>query len=380
MADIDGKKEEIIAKIKEAETKYYKESPCLHCGPGNGCDDCRGCEDAKKNHELEIMLDKARKEFHDNFGITYAQYCAYNQIIKTEDAYNTEVDKCRQCGGNFDDDCRDCADFDNKFSLLNKLKFQKAEYKKTYNIDFDWERSQKARIQKDDENFNELIGNPQELKNDIKNAVDEYIKENTSDGSTAIIKSIDEKIYDKMSEFDKNHKEVTRVEKLRSVVPQISELIYKKFDKKKDRGGNNYIEHLETVALNAEESMDWDNRSQEDSISAYIVGLCHDLFEDTDCTEEEFRNILDDDKIINAIKLCTRLPFETYREFIKRIKMSGNPIAIYVKIADLEHNMDMKRLKNCTDRDMKRLQKYFYSWQYLNGTIVLEAYLTFVHE
>ena len=25
----------LIQKIKEAEDKYYKESPCLHCGPGN---------------------------------------------------------------------------------------------------------------------------------------------------------------------------------------------------------------------------------------------------------------------------------------------------------------------------------------------------------
>ena len=41
-------KEDIVAKIKAAESKYYKESPCLHCGPGNGCDDCRGCEIQKR--------------------------------------------------------------------------------------------------------------------------------------------------------------------------------------------------------------------------------------------------------------------------------------------------------------------------------------------
>ena len=373
MAYVIGEKDEIIARIKEAESKYYKESPCLHCGPGNGCDDCRGCEDAKKNHELEIELDKARNKFKETFGITYAQYCAYNQIVKLEEAYNTEADKCRQCGGNFDDDCRDCADFDNKISLLNKLKFQKAEYKKNYNIDFDWERSQKKRIEKDDKSFNESIDNMQE-------AVDKHIKENTPKGTTAVIKSIDEKIYDKMHEFDKAHKEISREEKLRDIIPQIEELVHQKFDKKKDRGKNNYIAHLEAVALNVEERMDWDNKSKEDSLSGYIVGLCHDLFEDTDCTEEEFREVLDDNKIVDAIKLCTRLPFETYREFIKRIKESHNEVAIYVKIADLEHNMDIKRLKKCTDNDLKRLQKYFYSWQYLNGVIKLEQYLTFVQE
>ncbi len=43
---------DLIAKIKAAEKKYYNESPCLHCGPGNGCDDCRGCERAKEKDEI----------------------------------------------------------------------------------------------------------------------------------------------------------------------------------------------------------------------------------------------------------------------------------------------------------------------------------------
>ena len=34
-------------KIKEAESYYYKNNPCYHCGPGNGCDDCRDCKDSK---------------------------------------------------------------------------------------------------------------------------------------------------------------------------------------------------------------------------------------------------------------------------------------------------------------------------------------------
>lgn len=367
MAYVIGKKEEIIARIKEAESKYYKESPCLHCGPGNGCDDCRGCEDAKKNHELEIMLNNARKEFQDNFGITYGQYQLYIQIKEAEATYNKLKDMCKKCGGNFNDDCRDCEDFDTVIKASNRVKYLKDEVKRQYGIDIDKELA-------NDKLLLEITNK------EISKAADKYIKENTSEGATAIIKSIDEKIYDKMHEFDKAHKEVSREDKLRDIIPQIEELVHQKFDKKKDRGKNNYIEHLETVALNAEECMDWDNRSKEDSLSGYIVGLCHDLFEDTDCTEEDFRKVLDDNKIVDAIKLCTRLPFETYREFIKRIKESGNPIAIYVKIADLEHNMDMKRLKKCTDNDLKRLQKYFYSWQYLNGVIKLEQYLTFVYE
>ena len=70
------------------------------------------------------------------------------------------------------------------FVLLKKSK-------KNYNIDFDWEKSQKKRIEKDDKSFNELINNMQE-------AVNKHIKENTPKDTTAVIKSIDEKIYDKM--------------------------------------------------------------------------------------------------------------------------------------------------------------------------------------
>ena len=86
-------KEDIVAKIKAAESKYYKENPCFHCGPGNGCDDCRGCEDAKKSWELGNELSKAKKEYEQRFGHSYAQDCDYEQIVKKEEEYNKEFGK-----------------------------------------------------------------------------------------------------------------------------------------------------------------------------------------------------------------------------------------------------------------------------------------------
>jgi len=41
------------------------------------------------------------------------------------------------------------------------------------------------------------------------------------------------------------------------------------------------------------------------------------------------------------------------------------PIGMKVKIADLEDNMDIRRLNEITDEDVARLRKYFCSWQYL---------------
>ena len=353
MAYIIEKVDTLIAKIKEAEEKYHKESPCLHCGPGNGCDDCRGCEDAEKNFKLQKERDAAYDEFKFRIGISYHQYKLQNEIKDAQEEYDKLCKMCRECGGNFNDDCRDCGDFNTVVKSLENLEWLKDELKRKYDVDFD---------KKDEEK--------QEMMSPLAADMEKYIESNTPENTDKIIKDIDNKI----EEVDKKYYKESNEEKLKNILPVISDLIHKKFQKKKDRGKNSYFTHLETVAMNTEECLDWDNKSKEDSISGYIVGLCHDLFEDTDCTEEEFRQILDDDKIINAIKLCTRLPFESYREYIKRIKISANPLAIQVKISDLEDNMNIKRLNKFNEKDFERIHKYFYSWKYLMGEISLNEY------
>ena len=140
-------------------------------------------------------------------------------------------------------------------------------------------------------------------------------------------------------------------------------LIGRHFLDKEDLGGSPYLEHLEAVA----KSM----TTKEET----IVALLHDILEDTNCTEEELVSIGCDDKIMNAIKSITRRPDEAnYSEYI--IRVSENEIAKTVKIADLEHNMDIRRLKKFGDREAKRLKKYFYSWKYLKGDITKEEYLS----
>ena len=39
-------------------------------------------------------------------------------------------------------------------------------------------------------------------------------------------------------------------------------------------------------------------------------------------------------------------------------QVNKNEIARNVKIADLKHNMDLSRLNNITDKDLKRVEKY----------------------
>lgn len=91
-----------------------------------------------------------------------------------------------------------------------------------------------------------------------------------------------------------------------------------------------------------------------------IVGVLHDVVEDTDWTLEDLRKEGFSEEVLNALDCLTHREGEPYEEFIKRL--ASNPIARRVKIADLEDNMDMKRLGNLTEKDLERLKKYHQTW------------------
>lgn len=93
--------------------------------------------------------------------------------------------------------------------------------------------------------------------------------------------------------------------------------------------------------------------------------LLHDTIEDTCVTPQLLKNMGFDDEIVEAVLALSRHADETYAEFIFRA--SQNKIAKEVKIADLEDNMDIRRLNDITEKDMIRLQNYLHSWQYLQG-------------
>ena len=147
-------------------------------------------------------------------------------------------------------------------------------------------------------------------------------------------------------------------------------LINMYFHDKKDKGGNCYIKHLWSVADAIEREADIEVVDQQSSKGifyqkAFIVALLHDILEDTDITEEELYQIGCDDEIVEAIKSVTHNKNENYFDFI--IRAGKNDIGRLVKKYDLENNMDITRLKEFGEYEMKRLQKYWYSWMYLKG-------------
>ena len=134
---IDYERDILRKKIKDAEKKYYNESPCKHCGPGNGCDDCRGCEDAKINYQLEMDLRNLQDEYKKKYGISLAAEELWERAKDTETRYNEMLKHCKKCGATYDEKCKTCTYFTEKQSVERSLNWQKDELKRNYNLDLD---------------------------------------------------------------------------------------------------------------------------------------------------------------------------------------------------------------------------------------------------
>lgn len=95
---------------------------------------------------------------------------------------------------------------------------------------------------------------------------------------------------------------------------------------------------------------------------AQIVGVLHDVIEDSDVTFEDLRQMGYSEEIIEALDGVTRRHSESYEAFVERSLQ--HPLSRRVKQADLEDNMDLRRLDSeLTERDFERLKRYRRAWQ-----------------
>ena len=100
------------------------------------------------------------------------------------------------------------------------------------------------------------------------------------------------------------------------------------------------------------------------TIDEKIVGVLHDIVEDTPWTFEALLAEGFPAHIIDALRCVTKISEEEpYEEFIERVK--SNPLAVAVKINDLTDNMDIRRLADITDKDAIRLRKYLKAYREL---------------
>ena len=129
------------------------------------------------------------------------------------------------------------------------------------------------------------------------------------------------------------------------------ELAVEKHKNQTDKAGNPYILHPLHVMENV------------NSKEGKIVAILHDIIEDTDITEDYLLKIGLSKRIVDAVVALTRSEDIDYQEYIKNL--SSNPLAKEVKLADLEHNLDLKRLPTLEEKDLERNRKYQFAYNYL---------------
>ena len=118
-----------------------------------------------------------------------------------------------------------------------------------------------------------------------------------------------------------------------------------------DRNGKPYIGHVFRVMEAGQ------------TVEEKIVGILHDLLEDTllnltDLFTEGFSN-----EIVDAVHVLSKIENEDYDHYINRVKQ--NNLAVRVKLNDLTDNMDLRRLKKISDEDVVRMRKYLDAYNQL---------------
>jgi (p)ppGpp synthase/HD superfamily hydrolase len=132
-----------------------------------------------------------------------------------------------------------------------------------------------------------------------------------------------------------------------------------------DKGGEAYIMHPLAVMRLAEQA----TRHMATTAQAFrqrviLCAILHDVLEDCDW-EPVRKQILYDDiqaligpEAFGDLLALTHLPSESYEFYIERV--AARPVSRIVKIADLTHNMDPRRLPagQIGDKEFRRWDKY----------------------
>lgn len=116
----------------------------------------------------------------------------------------------------------------------------------------------------------------------------------------------------------------------------------------RDKSGEPYVLHplrLMSRARTLEEKM---------------VAVLHDVIEDSTWTLTQLRDEGFPREVVRAVGCLTKRQGEEYEAFIERAV--SHPLALKIKVLDLEDNMNVLRLKKVDGKALKRLAKYFRAW------------------
>lgn len=122
----------------------------------------------------------------------------------------------------------------------------------------------------------------------------------------------------------------------------------KAFEYQTDKAGEPYILHCLYVMNHV--------YPQSDNILR-ICAVLHDLLED--CPEWDLDGLEQEgfpDEVLGVLDLLTHKPGISYYKYIDGLLVSER--AVKIKMADLEHNSSILRLKGISGKDIQRIEKY----------------------
>lgn len=119
-----------------------------------------------------------------------------------------------------------------------------------------------------------------------------------------------------------------------------------------DKAGVDYIQHPIFVA------------SLMDTEEEKATALLHDVIEDSRFTLSDLLNRGIPEKVIQAVSILTKSEHMSYQQYLERVEK--NELSRKVKLADLKHNSDLGRLKEPSQVDLERVNKYKAAIEYLS--------------
>ena len=93
------------------------------------------------------------------------------------------------------------------------------------------------------------------------------------------------------------------------------------------------------------------------------AAVLHDVVEDSAVTIDDLRREGFSEDVVHAVDAMTRRGGEGYEEYVERA--SRDPLARRIKIADLDDNMNLRRLHGLEDQDRERMERYRKAYRFL---------------
>lgn len=124
-----------------------------------------------------------------------------------------------------------------------------------------------------------------------------------------------------------------------------------------DKAGNPYIMHPLQVAGKGKD------------IDEMVLGLLHDVVEDTEVTLDDIKAMGFPEGIVEALDAISKRPKEVREVYLYRV--SSNELATNVKYNDFESNTDPHRLSLLSDEKAEWLKNQYHYARYLLSNYVM---------